>query len=332
MGFGSMRLTVRRDRELAVRVLRRAVELGVDHIDTAAFYFSPGGILDGEAGEVRYAAELIRDGLQPYPEGLFIATKVGPDRLPDGSWGEAVTAGRLRRQVEENLRRLGVETLDLVNLRIVRPAEPEEVAERFEALAAMRSEGLIRHLGLSNVRWEHVEAARRIAPVVCVQNAFAVDLRRHLELLWKCGEQKIAFVPFFTIAGADREGGPVPRAAREAGSEREARPEQETGTVQGTRPEQKTGTVRETAPEAATVAEAATVRGTGSEVGPGAEWRIAAARGVTGHQVRLAWTLQQGAHVLAIPGTGDVAHLEENVAAGALRLTAEEMAEMDQRR
>jgi pyridoxine 4-dehydrogenase len=287
MGFGSMRLTVRNDRELAVRVLRRAVELGVDHIDTAAFYFSPGGILDGEAGDVRYAAELIRDGLRPYPKGLFIATKVGPDRLPDGSWGEAFTAERLRHQVEDNLRRLGVEALDLVNLRIVRPAEPDEVAERFGMLAEMRAEGLIRNLGLSNVRWEHVEAARRIAPVVCVQNAFAADLRRHLELLRKCGAEGIAFVPFFTIAGATREDGPQPRAAIEARA---------------------------------------------GDEGGGAEWRIAAARGVTGHQVRLAWTLQQGRHVLAIPGTGDVAHLEENIAAGALRLTAEEMAEIDQRR
>ncbi|MEU8661323.1 aldo/keto reductase [Actinoplanes philippinensis] len=284
MGFGSMRLTIRNDRERAVAVLRRAVELGVDHIDTAAFYFSPGGILDGEAGEVRYAAELIRDGLRPYPEGLLIATKVGPDRLPDGSWGEAVTAGRLRHQVEDNLRRLGVETLDLVNLRIVRPVGPEEVAERFGALADMRAEGLIRHLGLSNVRWEHVEAARRIAPVVCVQNAFAVDLRRHFDLLRKCGEEGIAFVPFFTIAGTAREDGPAPKTVAEDDGEN------------------------------------------------GPERRIAAARGATGHQVRLAWTLQQGAHVLAIPGTGDVAHLEENIAAGALQLTAGEMAEIDQRR
>jgi pyridoxine 4-dehydrogenase len=288
MGFGSMRLTVRNDRERAIRVLRRAVELGVDHIDTAAFYFSPGGILEGETGEVRYAAELIREGLRPYPRGLFIATKVGPDPLPDGGWGEAVTAAQLRRQVEENLRRLGVETLDLVNLRIVRPAGPEEVTERFGALAAMRAEGLIRHLGLSTVRWEHVEAARRVAPVVCVQNAFAVDLRRHSELLRRCGEEGIAFVPFFTIAGTAREAGRTPGATREAGA----------------------------------------------GDGPGAEWRIAATRGdgVTGHQVRLAWTLHQGGHVLAIPGTGDVAHLEENVAAGALRLTPDEMAEMDQRR
>ncbi|BEL09384.1 oxidoreductase [Actinoplanes sichuanensis] len=340
MGFGSMRLTVRDDRELAVRVLRRAVELGVDHIDTAAFYFSPGGILDGEAGAVRYAAELIRDGLRPYPQGLFIATKVGPDRLPDGSWGEAVTAERLRHQVEENLRRLGVDTLDLVNLRIVRPAGPEEIAERFGILAEMRAEGLIRNLGLSNVHWEHVDVARRIAPVVCVQNAFAVDLLRHFDLLRKCGAEGIAFVPFFTIAGATRESGPPPRAAIEASTAhkpstagdpsmpRKAEAPRKTEMAREAETRRKTEAAGKT--EAARAAEAGREAETGWEAGP--EWRIAAARGVTGHQVRLAWTLQQGDHVLAIPGTGDVAHLEANVAAGALRLTAEEMAEMDQRR
>jgi pyridoxine 4-dehydrogenase len=277
MGFGSMRLTVRADRERAVEVLRRAVELGVDHIDTAAFYFSPGGILDGEPGTIRHATELIREALRPYDQRIFIATKVGPDPQPDGGWGEAITAAQLRRQVEENLRRLGVEALDLVNLRITRPVGPEEIAERFGALADMRSEGLIRNLGLSNVRVELVDAAQRIAPVACVQNAYAVDLRRHDELLTECGRRGIAFVPFFTIAGPSREAG----------------------------------------------------TGIGAS---GAEWRIAEERGVTGHQVRLAWTLQQGVHVLVIPGTGDVAHLQENVAAGALRLTEAEMAEMDQRR
>ncbi|WP_106316547.1 aldo/keto reductase [Actinoplanes italicus] len=277
MGFGSMRLTVRADRERAVAVLRRAVEMGVDHIDTAAFYFSPGGILDGESGTVRYATELIREALRPYDQGIFIATKVGPDPRPDGGWGEAAMPGQLRRQVEENLRRLDVEALDLVNLRIVKPVGPEGVAERFGALAEMRAEGLIRHLGLSNVRVEHVDAAEKVAPVACVQNAYAVDLRRHDELLRECGKRGIAFVPFFTIAGPSREAG----------------------------------------------------AGDGDS---GAEWRIARERGVTGHQVRLAWTLQQGEHVLVIPGTGDIAHLEENVAAGALRLSEAEMAEMDQRR
>src|SRR3954469_17718919 len=106
MGFGSMRLTVDPDRDNAVRVLRRAVELGVDHIDTAALYFSPGGILGVGDGPVRYATELVRRALHPYAGKVLIGTKVGPGILPDGGWGEARTAGDLRYQVEENLRRL----------------------------------------------------------------------------------------------------------------------------------------------------------------------------------------------------------------------------------
>jgi hypothetical protein len=97
-----------RDHDEAVAVIRRARERGVDHIDTAAFYFSPGGILAGEPGAVRYATDLIRKALRPYPEGLMIVTKVGPDRRADGEWGQAETAAQLRSQVEDNLRRLGV--------------------------------------------------------------------------------------------------------------------------------------------------------------------------------------------------------------------------------
>src|SRR3954464_5514411 len=103
MGFGSMRLTVDPDRDNAVQVVRRAVELGVDHIDTAAFYFSPGGILEVGDGPVRYATELIREALTPYRGEVLLSTKVGPGILPDGSWGEATTGAELRFQVEENL-------------------------------------------------------------------------------------------------------------------------------------------------------------------------------------------------------------------------------------
>ncbi|GAA1625049.1 aldo/keto reductase [Actinoplanes couchii] len=251
MGFGSMRITVRRDRDVAIRVLRRAVELGINHIDTAAFYYSPGGILDGEDGPVRYATELIREALHPYPREMVVATKVGPDPRADGSWGEAISAADLRRQVEENLRRLGVETLDLVNLRLNR--DQESFADRFGALADMRREGLIRNLGLSNVRVEHLDLVRDIAPVVCVQNAYAIDLRRHDDVLRECGARGIAFVPYFSIAGPQREAG--------------------------------------------------------AHSDPGR---------------RLAWALHQGPHVLVIPGTGDVAHLEENVAAGALELAEDQ--------
>ncbi|MFD0517631.1 aldo/keto reductase [Paractinoplanes durhamensis] len=271
MGFGSMRLTVDPDPAAAIAVLRRAVELGVDHIDTAAFYVSPGGPLDVGDGPARYATELIRRALTPYPESLFLTTKVGPGILPDGSFGEARTAAQLRYQVEENLRRLGVERLDLVNLRVFRGSD--SIGERFAALAAMRDEGLIRHLGLSAIRPEQLDEASAIAPVACVQNSFAVDLRRNAELLRICGERGIAFVPFFAIAGQGKESG--------------------------------ASTTRDAAVEA-----------------------VAARHGVTTHQVRLAWTLHQGEHVLAIPGTGSVPHLEANIAAGAIRFSAGDLSEL----
>jgi pyridoxine 4-dehydrogenase len=273
MGFGSMRITADPDRELAIRVVRRAVELGVDHIDTAAFYVSPGGPLEVGTGPARYATELIRYALAPYSDDIVIATKVGPGHDPEtDSPYQAKTPAQLRRQVEENLRRLGRDQLDLVNLRILKKPGHDSIAERFGALAEMRDEGLIRHLGLSNVRVDHIDEAQAIAPVVCVQNSYSLDHnRKDDDVLRVCGERGIAFVPFFAIAGSNRESG-------------------------------------------ATDDHRAAVR------------KIADAHGVTPHQVRLAWTLHQGPHVLAIPGTGDPAHLEQNVAAGALRLSAEELA------
>ncbi|MFE2373940.1 aldo/keto reductase [Streptomyces sp. NPDC059398] len=266
IGLGTMRLTGSSafdlgepgDRDVSVRVLRRAVELGVNHIDTASFYFS----------RLRSANELLNTALSPYPDDLVIVTKVGPGRDPSGEWYEA-TPEQLRGQVEENLRQLGRDHLDVVNFR--RMSE-DSIAEHFGALADLRDAGLIRHLGISSVRPEHLAEAQAIAPVVCVQNQFSLDVRRNGELLRQCGEQGIAFVPFFSIAGEGRDEGAGAR-----GGESTA--------------------VRE----------------------------VAAAHGVSAAQVRLAWTLRQGRHVLAIPGTGNPVHLEENVAAGALHLTSEDM-------
>lgn len=277
MGFGSMRITVSPDRERAIGVLREAVRLGVNHVDTAAFYFSPGGILGVGSGPTRYATELVREALAPYPEDLLVATKVGPGVDPVTGFGQATTPAELRRQVEENLRRLGRDHLDLVNLRIIRRPGDDSIAERFGALAEMRQEGLIRHLGLSNVRVDHVDEAESIAPVVCVQNAYSIDLKREEDALVRtCRERGIAFVPFFALAGARRHAG-----ATDEHSE--------------------------------------------------AVLAVARAHGATPQQVRLAWTLHQGPHVLAIPGTGSPEHLRENVAAGALRLSAEELAALDGR-
>ena len=265
IGLGAMRLTSNADgtpmdRDRATTVLRRALDLGVNHIDTAAFYFSP----------LRSANELINRALAPYPDGLVIATKVWPGRDPSGEWWWASPA-QLRGQVEENLRQLGLDHLDVVNLRLPRRMTTGSIAEHFGTLAGLRDAGLIRHLGLSNVTPAHLAQALAIAPVVCVQNSFGIGApAAEHEFLLACGQESVAYVPFFAIAGQGRETG--------------------AGLTDG-----------------AVVA------------------AIAAAHGVTTAQVRLAWTLQLGPHVLAIPGTGNPDHLEANVAAGALRLSADDM-------
>ena len=272
MGFGAMRITANPDRSVAIDVLRRAVELGVNHIDTAAFYASPGGTLRVGDGPVRYANELIREALAPYPEGLVITTKVGPGEGPDRGFYHATTAAELRTQVETNLRQLGVDCLDVVNLRIMKKPGEDSIADRFGALADLRDAGLIRQLGVSNVRADHVDEALAIAPVVCVQNSFAIDLRGDEDALIKlCAERDIAYVPFFAIAAGSREDG------------------------------------------------AATGHSDAIQA-------IADRHDVSPQQVRLAWTLHQGPNVLAIPGTGNPHHLEENIAAGTLHLSPEELA------
>jgi len=197
MGFGAMRLTANADgtptdRERAIGVLRRAVELGVNHIDTAAFYFSP----------LRSANELINRALAPYPDDLVITTKVWPGRDPSGEWVWAAP-GQLRGQVEENLRLLGRDHLDVVNLRLPRSQATASIAEHFGVLASLRDAGLIRHLGISNARPEHLAEALAIAPVVCVQNVYGIGASADKrDFLRSCGEQGVAFVPFFAIAGA----------------------------------------------------------------------------------------------------------------------------------
>ncbi|MFE0201479.1 aldo/keto reductase, partial [[Kitasatospora] papulosa] len=193
----------------------------------------------------------------------------GRDASGDWTWASPV---QLRGQVEENLRQLGRDRLDVVNLRVPRSKATGSIAEHFGALAELREAGLVRHLGVSNVSAAQLAEARAIAPVVCVQNACAVGVRgEELELVRTCGEQGIAYVPFFAIAGRGREAGV-----------------------------------------------------TGTEHDP--VLAVARTHGVSPAQVRVAWTLGLGPHVLSIPGTGDPAHLEENVAAGALRLSEEDMA------
>ncbi|MEU6471293.1 oxidoreductase [Streptomyces massasporeus] len=268
LGFGAMRLTgsaafhhgTPSDRDRSIAVLRRAIDLGVNHIDTAAFYFS----------SLRSANELINSALAPYSDDLVIVTKVGPYRGYDGEWGTSARPEDLRGHVEENLRQLGRDHLDVVNLR--RMPAYDSVAEHFGALAELREAGLIRHLGISNVTPRHLAEARAIAPVVCVQNRYALDRPDPDgdELLRVCGEQGIAFVPFYAVAGDAAEQG-------------------------------------------ATAAHDEDVRA------------VARTHGASPAQIRIAWTLHQGPYVLAIPGTGNPDHLTENVAAGAIRLTDEEL-------
>ncbi|MFI0407509.1 aldo/keto reductase [Actinomadura sp. 3N508] len=201
MGFGAMRLPQSRidgpanDREAGLKILRRAVELGVNHIDTAAFYYARGGPA---------ANEMIRAALSPYPEGLVIATKVGPyrgpdDRLPTGQ----IPASGLRAEVERNLRELGRDHLDLVYLRpggLDTPTD-EPIGERFAVLAALRDEGLVRHLGLSHVGAAQLAEAREIAPVAAVQNRFDVTRPQDADLLAACERDGIAYAPYFPLGG-----------------------------------------------------------------------------------------------------------------------------------
>ncbi|MFH9347900.1 oxidoreductase [Kitasatospora sp. NPDC017646] len=275
IGYGAMRLTGNGmmgnsdgtpiDRAAAVRLLHSAFEQGVNHVDTASFYFSPR----------RSANELINRALASWNDDVVVVTKVGPWRDPSGEWYTMARPDQLRGQVEENLRQLGRDHLDVVNLRR-NGVDMASIAEHFGALAELREAGLVRHLGLSNVRPEHVAEARAIAPVVCVQNSYGLDWRRAdgSGIVDLCREQGTAFVPYFAIAGLRREAAAV--------RERDARVH-----------------------------------------------TVARAHGATPAQVRLAWTLHRGPHVLAIPGTTDPAHLAENIAAGALRLTQEELTLLD---
>jgi pyridoxine 4-dehydrogenase len=170
LGFGGMKLTGPRlsgppaDREAAVAVLRRAVELGVDHIDTCD-NFGP-----------RVVNELIREALHPYPDDLTIVTKIGAHRTPGGGWAEALSPEDVRRAVRDNLDRLGLDVLDVVNLRMPGLAEPVErsLAEPFGALVELQQEGLVRHLGVCHVTADQIAEARAIAPLATVQNLYNV--------------------------------------------------------------------------------------------------------------------------------------------------------------
>jgi pyridoxine 4-dehydrogenase len=199
-GFGAMQLAgpgvfgPPADRDEAVAVLREAVALGVTHIDTADFY-GP-----------HVTNEIIHEALAPYPEGVHIVTKVGAVRDDSGAWLHARTPAQLREQVHANLHSLKLDALDVVNLRVGGGSDghspvPGSVAEQFGALAELRSQGLIRHLGLSTVDAEQLAEARAIAPVVCVQNFYNIARREDDALVELTARQGIAYVPYFPLGG-----------------------------------------------------------------------------------------------------------------------------------
>lgn len=269
LGFGTMKLTgwpmgTAPSTDDALAVLRRAVELGVNHIDTAGFYTGPGVT----------ANSLIREALHPYPADLVLGTKVGPRFDNDGlSPLPYAPPGELRRDVEANLTELGIDRIHIVNLRVGGVSEPAEgpVAEHVEALAALRAEGLIGHIGVSNVTPDQLEQARRIVPVSCVQNHYNLVHRGDDALVDNCAEAGIAFVPFFPLGG-----------------------HVDPSVVQ--------------LPPVVDVAQR---------------------NDVTPAQVALAWSLHRSPNILAIPGTADAAHLEQNVAAAQVRLSDDDLAELN---
>jgi len=271
MGFGAMQLPGRgvfgppRDPEEARAVLRRAIELGVDHIDTAQYYGPD------------VANELIRETLFPYPQDLRIVTKVGGRRDEKGAWLPAQRPQELRSGVEDNLRSLSLERMALVNLRLIgAEASPEvPLADQLGVLEELRGEGKLELIGLSNVDAETVQTALGMAEIACVQNGYSILDRAHDDVLELCIERDIAFVPFFPL-GSAWTGGPAVLAADPALA------------------------------------------------------RVASRHGATPAQVALAWLLHRDEHILLIPGTATVAHLEENLAAAELALDSEDLATLEQ--
>ena len=274
IGFGAMQLAgpgvfgPPRDPDAARAVLRRAIELGVDHIDTAQYY-GPDVVND-----------LIRETLHPYPDGLRLVTKVGGARDDQGGWVAAQTPAELRQGVEDNLRSLKVDRMDLVNLRVMAgPGElGEPTAEQLGELADLRREGKLDLIGISNASLEGVRTAIDLLGEIGlgeVQNPYSILDRADEEILALCEEHGVAYVPFFPL-GSAFTGGPAALAKD---------------------------------PAIASVAEK---------------------HDATPSQIALAWLLHHSPRILLIPGTTSVAHLEENVAAGAISLDADDLAALDE--
>ncbi|MDQ8043653.1 MAG: aldo/keto reductase [Solirubrobacteraceae bacterium] len=208
IGYGAMQLAgpgvfgPPRDKAEAIAVLRRAVELGVDHIDTAQFY-GPDVVND-----------LIREALHPYADGLKLVTKVGARRDDKAAWLPADRPEELRDQVEQNLRSLGIEQIELVNIRLMDDQHPSDVplADKVEAIKALVDEGKVRQIGISNASLEHVQEALALTPLGEIQNAYSVANRKDEAVLDLCREHGISYVPYFPL-GSAFAGGPKALAA-----------------------------------------------------------------------------------------------------------------------
>jgi len=261
LGFGAMRLTGEGiwgwppDRDNALKVLRRAVELGVNLIDTADAY-------GPEVDEL-----LIAEALHPYPKGLVIATKGGNTRPGPNQWVPDGRPEYLKGCVDKSLKRLRLERIDLYQLHRVDSKVPME--ESLGALKEMQVAGKIRHVGLSELGPEEIARARKVLPIVTVQNRYNIEDRKWENALAYCEKENLGFMPWFPVGG-----------------------------------------------------------GRGLKTGPALE-ALAKARGASVYQVALAWLLQRSPVMLPIPGTSNIAHLEENVAAAKLKLTPEEWKTID---
>jgi aryl-alcohol dehydrogenase-like predicted oxidoreductase len=197
IGYGAMQLAGPHvfgppaDRDAAIAVLREAVKLGITHIDTSDFY---GPYVTNQ---------IIKEALHPYPDSLHIVTKVGSLRDDKGNWPKALAPEQLRQAVHDNLNHLGLDALDVVNLRVggFDSPTPGSIAEPFTVLAQLQQEGLIKHLGLSTVNAEQIAEAQAIAPIVCVQNLYNIANREDDKLIDALNAQGIAYVPYFPLGG-----------------------------------------------------------------------------------------------------------------------------------
>ena len=329
MGFGAMRITgpgiwgEPDDPEEAKAVLRGAVELGVNFVDTADSY-GPG-----------VSERLIAEALHPYPEGLVIATKGGFARPGPGRWVPDGRPEHLRGSCEGSLRRLRVDRIDLYQLHRIDPRVPAE--ESLGTLAELREEGKIRHVGLSQVGVEEIERAREIVPIVSVQNRYNLTDRGSEDVLDFCEREGLGFIPWFPLANgslARRVGlmGPAQRFAitlarhvprRVLSSLRRSAHSPIARGVARRIPRRVLSSARRSG--------RALTAHDGARKQPNCKSpleEIAARRDATPGQVALAWLLMRSPVMLPIPGTASLRHLEENVAAAALRLSREEFEEL----